>query len=222
MKAVLGRILGVRLPDPSMSDDSSARGSGAGELSRERNRRKLKGDWLLARLRDLSASFVEVTELERDFVFSLHSLRPLGFSSPVLLRERERADKPPMTELNASLPNEPELRVWVSLSGDLRVPVGEGVWGLCKPLVTGKGLDSACGEEGRIEEMVSVFNDAAESFRGREKREGVGLKMAEAETGLFLDLGVSSERVKLINRSSPLNSTGGAGLEVVVPDRDNS
>ena len=217
MKAVLGRIVGVRLPDPSVSEDSSARGSGAGELSRERNRRKLKGDWLLARLRDLSVSFAEVTELERDLVFSLDSLRPLGFSS--LLRERERADKPPMTELNASLPNEPELRVWVSLSGDLRVPVGEGVCGLCKPLVTGGKLDSAWGKEGTVVETVSTFNDAVDSFRGRKKGEEVGLKMAEAETGLLLDLGVASERVKLINRSS----IGDAGLdEVVVLDRDNS
>lgn len=124
-----------------------------------------------------------------------------------------------MTELNASLLNEPEPRVCVSLSEDLRVPVGEGVCGVCSPLVTGKGFDSGWGKEGSVGEMVSTFNDAADSFRGREKGKEVGLKIAEAETGLFLDLGVASERANLINRSSPLDSTGDATLGEV--DGDN-
>lgn len=140
-------MLGVRLPEPSVSEDSSARGSGVGELSRERNLRKLNGDWLLARLRDLSVSFPEVTELERDLVFSLDSVRPLGFSSLALLRERDKADKPPITELNASLLNDPEPRVCVSLSWDLRAPAAEGgvpgVEGLCRPLMTGEEPESA-------------------------------------------------------------------------------
>lgn len=85
--------------------------------------------------------------------------------------------------------------------------------------------------------MVSKLNDAADSFRGiegpdeeegreKEKEEEEGLKMAEADTGLLLDLGVgvASERVKVINPSSPpATSIGDAKLDaVVVLDGDNS
>src|SRR5882762_4721985 len=63
VNAVFGRTAGVRR---TLSVSDSSRGTGAGELSRERKRRRLNGDWLRARLRlrSESLSLVDATELE--------------------------------------------------------------------------------------------------------------------------------------------------------------
>jgi hypothetical protein len=122
--AVRGRTFEVDVSAVSRSAGARGRGSGVGEISLWRKRLK-KGDWERARerLRELSALRSGVAaEVERCMESVLVILRPRGSSvlEPVelfvLVRESERAERPPMTELRASLPKEPDER---DGSGDL-------------------------------------------------------------------------------------------------------
>lgn len=226
MNAVFGRILGVRRPD-SLSESSS--GPGLGELSRDRNRLRLNGDWLRARLRlrSVSLSFVDAAELERDLCFPLDSVRPRA-SSLVEVRDSDNAERPPMTELNANLLKEPVLRVLLScVLTELTAEAGvggtdklrrsrplEGLGGsICSSEDGGAGMERDKGvvsilANEAVDQRFEIECGCPEEEEGREDLEvDEGLEgdegvAAEAEIGLRLVGLLGAERVNGTRSSS--------------------